>query len=269
MPKDVSTTQISDKIHGVISLVHRAFMQPKKEAPGKSLRKQYWAEAWSEVKNLSASELEELKGGIGTVCDTLYKLIDKIEELRNSKVKEMAESYSLSDLNRWRDEEFLDSSASLPVFNPKSKDEGGKRWVITKPIERPRTTLETCQAIWVIITNRAIYIVDKGKSDVAPSAARDVLLEKHRLATIPALLDDRTVTDPQSGKPLMNIYMISQEVKETLLWLLAQRAKTEKGFAKLYAKFLKKEVLEKEKTFEWAKRYTPLAKKILVEMGTK
>jgi hypothetical protein len=61
--------------------------------------------------------------------------------------------------------------------------------------------------------------------------------------------------------------MINQEVKETMLWLLAERAKREKNFRKLYITFLKKEVVKKATKFEWAKKFTSLANQILEEIS--
>ena len=120
--------------------------------------------------------------------------------------------------------------------------------MMTRPVEKPKNTLQICQAIWIVITNRAIYMIDKGKKDVKPSLSRDAQIEKHRLAVLPNLLDDKIITDTITGKPLMNLYQITREIKETLLWLLAERAKTEPFFQKLYIKFLKKEILGKKQT---------------------
>ena len=263
--KEDNLPRVSSKVYTALSLVHRAFMQSQKDAHGQSQRKQYWQEAWSETKNLSLSEMKELVGAIETTRHTLRKLNQKIEELRAKKIRELAETSTLDRANEWEEDEFLDSSVGLPVFNPKTAKTSGKRWVITKPLERPRNTIETCQAAWTVITNRALSIVDKGK-DVKPSLARDVEIEKYRLAVLPYLLDDKIITDPLSGKPLMNIYMITPEVKETILWLLAQRARSDAKFGKLFTKFLKKEIVAKEKLFEWAKRFTPLSLKILGEL---
>lgn len=269
MPKDIKN-QVPDKIHYILCHVHRAFMQPQKDGEGKSLRKQYWLETWSEIKQLSVAELQELAKGLEITRYTLRKLSQKVEELHGKKIKEMAESYAQDTLsqNQYEEDEFLDSSCNLPVFNEKAqKNSSGKRWVMTRPNERPKTTVETCQALWTVITNRAIYIVDKGKKEVTPSLAHDLEIEKQQLTVLPSLLDDKIITDPITGKPLMNLYMITPEVKETLLWLLAQRAKTDQRFGKLLVRFFKKEVIGKEKLFEWAKKFSPLVQKILTEIS--
>ncbi|NUM34292.1 MAG: hypothetical protein HUU50_07100 [Candidatus Brocadiae bacterium] len=258
--------EVSEKIHNTISSIHRAFMQPRKSEGGESSRKKYWLDAWLEIKKLSPSELEELSQGIETIQSTLGKLKIKIESLRTKKLKVRAERHSLENLNEWEDDEFLDSSAALPVFNPKEKKGKGKLWVMTQSMEKPKTVSEICQAVWTVITNRAIYIVDKGRTDAKPSPSRDLMVEKHRLAVLPYFLDDKTITDTVTGKPLMNLYMITPEVKETLLWLLADRAKNEKVFRILYIKFLYKEVLKKAKLFDWAAKFTPHASAILKEI---
>ena len=182
------------------------------------------------------------------------------------KLKALAEKISLEDHNLWEEDEFLDSSASLPVFNVKEKRNKGRRWVITTPIEKPKNATEICQAVWTIITNRAIGIVDSGRKDVKPNKARDLMIERHRLAVLPNFLDDKTITDPLTGKPVMNLYMINGEVKETMLWLLAERAKREQDFRKLFARFLQKEIVKKEKLFEWAKKFTPQVQQILKDI---
>lgn len=262
-----SATQFSDRIHAVISLVHRAFMQPKKSKASPSLRKQYWLEAWAEIKTLSPQQLEELVNGLETIRQTLRKLKQKVEELHDKRLLEQ-ENRHLANFNELEEDEFLNSSSTLPVFNPKrKKKKKGKRWVMARPMEKPKTLIQSCQAAWVVITNRAIYIVDGGKKDASPSASRDLLIEKNRLAVLPNFLDDKTITDPTTGKPLMNLYMINHEIKETLLWLLAERAKTEAVFCKLFVKFLKKEVIAKEKMYEWAKKFTPQAREILKQLN--
>jgi len=261
-----SRQEVSEKIHNTISSIHRAFMQPRKTQDGESLRKKYWLEAWIEIKKLSPSELEELSGGLETIQSTIAKLKVKVEDLRTKKLKVRAERHSLENLNEWEDDEFLDSSAALPVFNPKDKKTKGKQWVTTHSMEKPKTISEVCQAVWTVITNRAIYIVDKGRTDAKPSPSRDIMIEKHRLAVLPYLLDDKTITDTATGKPLMNLYMINTEVKETLLWLLAERAKSEKIFRILYIKFLYKEVIKKAKLFDWAAKFSPQAMTILKEI---
>ena len=192
--------------------------------------------------------------------------MEKLKEyaLKNSGPR--AEKSSLEDHNLWEEDEFLDSSASLPVFNVKDKRPKGRRWVITSPIERPKNATEVCQAVWTIITNRAIGIVDSGKKDIKPSKSRDLMVEKHRLAVLPNLLDDKTITDPTTGKPVMNLYMINIEVKETMLWLLAERAKREQEFRRLFVRFLQKEILKKEKLYEWAKKFSPQVEQILKDL---
>lgn len=256
-------TEISDRIHHAISLVHLAFMQHKSSGDS-SARKKYWLEAWSEIKTLSPEELDEFKKGIDVVRQTMRKLNQKVDQLREKKVRKAQEVHSLSIANEWEEDEFLDSSANLPVFNLKKQAKTeGKQWVMTRPMEKPKTTVQVCQALWVSLTNRAIYIVDKGKKNVPPDTVRDQMIEKHRLAVLPHLLDDQVVTDQLTGKPLMNLYKITPEVKETILWLLAERAKAEKKFCKLYVEFLEQEVIAKAPMFEWAQKFTPQAKKIL------
>ena len=265
--KKIKIKEVSLKVHKAISSIHLAFMQPRKSADGKSLRKQYWLEAWSEIKKLSPREMEELGEGLDTVRQTLDRLKVKVKMLRTKKLKSRAERHGLENLNEWEDDEFLDSSAALPVFHRKGKRPKGKRWVITHSMERPKSISEICQAVWTVITNRAIYIVDKGQTNVKPSASRDLLIERHRLLVLPNLLDDKTITDPLTGKPLMNLYMINSEVKETMLWLLAERAKTERIFHKLYLKFLVKEVIKKAKSLDWAAKFSSLARQIVNELG--
>jgi hypothetical protein len=260
--------QVPDKIHYILCHVHRAFMQPQKDSEGKSLRKQYWLETWSEIKRLSVTELKELTKGLEVTRYTLRKLSQKVEELQSRKVKETTDSYAPETLsqNQYEEDEFLDSSCNLPVFSEKAQKSSGKRWLMARPNDKPKTTVETCQAVWTVITNRAIYIVDKGKREVTPSLSHDLEIEKQQLMVLPFLLDDKIITDPITGKPLMNLYMVTPEVKETLLWLLAQRAKSDSRFGKLLVRFFKKEIVGKEKLFEWAKKFSPLAQKILAEI---
>ena len=258
--------EISAKIHQTIANIHRAFMQPRRTPQGEAIRKQYWLEAWNDIKKLTPSEMTELIYGIGTVRDTLAKLEVKIANVREKKLKIQLDQYALQNLNEWEEDEFLDSAAVLPVFNPKQKVVQGKRWVITETLKKQKTVFETCQCVWTVITNRAISIVDGGFKNVQPSLKRDALIEKHRLATLPLLLDDLTITDPLSGKPLMNIFMISKDVKVKLLYLLGERAKKELPFRKLYVRFLKKEILDKMNKCEWAQRFSSQALQILHEL---
>lgn len=266
MKEKSQNQKVSQKIHRAISKVHHAFMQPKKNEHGESVRKEYWTKAWTEIKKLSPSELEEFNEGVETIRSTLRRLKSKVESLRVKKLKAKAQQESLQDLNEWGEDEFLDSSAALPVFKSKPKKRSGKRWVITPPMDKPKTTTEICQAIWTVITNRAITIVDKGKN-IKPSVGHDTAIEKHRLAALPKFLDDKTVTDPLTSKPIMNLYMINSEVKSTMIWLLAERAKRESTFRKLYIKFLKKEVLGKVKIFEWAKKFSSQVETILQDIS--
>ncbi len=258
--------KISNKIRDIIFLIHQAFMQPRKaEKGGVSKRKQYWIDTWSRVKNLSPEELEELYLGLQTTNQTLYKLMGKIEVLRVDKIKRAAENHSLDNLNEWNADEFLDSAINLPVF--KLSEEGkGERWVITQPIEKPKNTVQICQCLWVAITNRAIHLMDKGKGFIEATPRQEMTMEKHRLAAIKAILDDKTVTDIVSGKPLMNLYRVNKEVKETFLWLLSERAKQNKKFRDLLILFLTKEVLKKTHLLEWAKKFAPQVQKIVEEL---
>lgn len=250
-------SNVSSKIHTIISMIHNAFMQPK---IGNS-RKQHWIDTWGEIKNLTPIELKELSEGLETTIDTLTKLNAKAKMLSIKKQKELENKNILRSVNKWEESEFLDSSADLPVFKNTQKT----NWVSVKPIEKPKTVMQTCQAIWVTVTNRAIYIVDN-KGDKKPGLKRDAMIEKHRLAVLPAILDDKTVTDVTTGKPIMNLYFINKEVKENLLWLLAERSKVNQIFRRLYIKFLKKELIKKSKMYEWAKKFTPQAEKILKEL---
>ncbi|BBM85606.1 hypothetical protein [Candidatus Uabimicrobium amorphum] len=254
-------TNVSSKIHKVISMIHNAFMKPKDSG---NARKQAWINTWSEIKTLSPIELNELSEGLETTVDTLTKLNSKIKMLSIKKQKEIetTNSKKVEDENKWEDNEFLDSSADLPVF----KKSAQTKWVSVKPIEKPKTIMQTCQAIWVTVTNRAIYIVDN-KGDKKPGPKRDLMIEKHRLAVLPAILDDKTVTDVITGKPIMNLYFVNKEVKENLLWLLAERSKVNANFRKLYIRFLRKEVIKKAKLYEWAKKFSLQAEKILKELS--
>ncbi len=257
---------VSAKIHTIMASIHQAFMQPRRQSnEGESLRKAYWIKAWSETKQLSAKELEELTQAIETIQETLGKLKEKVESLRTKKLKARAERHALENLNEWEEDEFLDSAAVLPVFSEKKPT--GKRWVISQCLDKPKTVTQVCQAVWTVITNRAITIVDKGKANVQPNQERDVLIESHRLAVLPNLLDDKTITDPLSGKPLMNLFMINSEVKETLLWLLAERAKKETLFRKLFIRFLTNEIVKKAKLYTWANKYMGQAQQILAEIS--
>ena len=242
-------------------MIHNAFMKPKDSG---NARKQAWINTWSEIKTLSPIELNELSEGLETTVDTLTKLNSKIKMLSIKKQKEIEVSTdkTVEEDNKWEDNEFLDSSADLPVF----KKSGQTKWVSVKPIDKPKTIMQTCQAIWVTVTNRAIYIVDN-KGDKKPGPKRDLMIEKHRLAVLPAILDDKTVTDVITGKPIMNLYFVNKEVKENLLWLLAERSKVNTNFRKLYIKFLRKEVIKKAKIYEWAKKFSLQAEKILKELS--
>lgn len=245
-------------------MIHNAFMKPKDSG---NARKQAWINTWSEIKTLSPIELNELSEGLETTVDTLTKLNSKIKMLSIKKQKEIEISTStnnktVEDDNKWEDNEFLDSSADLPVF----KKSAQTKWVSVKPIDKPKTIMQTCQAIWVTVTNRAIYIVDN-KGDKKPGTKRDLMIEKHRLAVLPAILDDKTVTDVITGKPIMNLYFVNKEVKENLLWLLAERSKVNTNFRKLYIKFLRKEVIKKAKMYEWANKFSLQAEKILKELS--
>ena len=250
------------KVYSSLANIHRAFMQPKRTKDGKTLRKQYWLKAWGEVKRLSPSELQELTKALQVTQKTLSKLKTRIEELRQKKISRLR----LESLNQWEEEEFLDSAAVLPVFKPKERKFKGKHWVVTIPIERPKTVTETCQAIWTVITNRAINMVDGGKDNVRPNPKRDLLIERHRLSVLPKLLDDKIITDPHSNKPIMNIYQINKDVKELMLWLLADYAKREKKFRKLFIKFLRKEIIKKAHLFEWAEKFKSQSYQILDEI---
>ena len=242
-------------------MIHNAFMKPKDSG---NARKQAWINTWSEIKTLSPIELNELSEGLETTVDTLTKLNSKIKMLSIKKQKEIEVSTdkTVEEDNKWEDNEFLDSSADLPVF----KKSGQTKWVSVKPIDKPKTIMQTCQAIWVTVTIRAIYIVDN-KGDKKPGPKRDLMIEKHRLAVLPAILDDKTVTDVITGKPIMNLYFVNKEVKENLLWLLAERSKVNTNFRKLYIKFLRKEVIKKAKIYEWAKKFSLQAEKILKELS--
>lgn len=256
----IMKTNVSSKTHNVISMIHNAFMQPKGAG---NARKQSWINTWSEIKTLTPIELEELSEGLETTVDTLAKLNSKIKVLNLKKQKEIESKKSVEEVNKWEENEFLDSSADLPVFK-KSTEES--KWVSVKPIDKPKTVMQTCQAIWVTVTNRAIYIVDN-KGDKKPGPRRDLMIEKHRLAVLPAILDDKTVTDVITGKPIMNLYFVNKEVKENLLWLLAERSKVNTNFRKLYIKFLRREITKKAKMYEWAKRFSVQAERILKELA--
>ncbi len=259
------TKDVSAKIHTIMASIHQAFMQLKGTSlpDGQSLRKTYWIKSWSEIKQLSPNELDELNQAINSMQETLEKLKEKISSLRGKKIQARAERHSLENLNEWEEDEFLDSAAVLPVFSQKKPS--GKRWVITQSLERPKTITQVCQAIWIVLTNRAITIVDGDKKNVPPSRDRDLMIEKHRIAALPNLLDDKTITDPLTGKPLMNLYPINIEVKETLLWMLSERAKKERMFCELYVKFLQ-EIIKKSKLYEWTSKYSQIANKILREI---
>ena len=110
------TSKVSDKIHQIISQIHRAFMQPKNEEENKSLRKQYWQEAWNDIRTLDPEELEELSDGLKIVIKTLRKLGRKVEELRDKRVRATSKSNTLMDMNQWEEDDFLSSSDKLPVF---------------------------------------------------------------------------------------------------------------------------------------------------------
>ncbi|WP_372368550.1 hypothetical protein [Candidatus Uabimicrobium sp. HlEnr_7] len=256
-------TNVSSKIHKAISMIHNAFMQPKDAG---NARKQSWISTWSEIKTLNPMELNELGEGLDTTIDTLNKLNNKIKMLSIKKQKEIETKSQnkkpVGETNKWEDNEFLDSSADLPIF----KKSAQTKWVSVKPIDKPKTIMQTCQAIWVTVTNRAIYIVDN-KGDKKPGMKRDLMIEKHRLAVLPAILDDKTVTDVITGKPIMNLYFVNKEVKENLLWLLAERSKVNTNFRKLYIKFLRKEVIKKSKMYEWAKKFSTQAERILKELS--
>lgn len=263
--KDIST-----KIHTTMSSIHQAFMQPKNAnlPSGQSLRKAYWIKAWSEIKLLAPEELEELVVAIDSMQQTLSKLKEKVQILRHNRIKaQQIQRSSLENLNEWEDDEFLDSKAVLPVFSEKKRKQLGKRWVITQSLERPKTAAQTCQAVWIVLTNRAITIVDGNQINVQPSLERDTKMEKQRLSALPNFLDDQTVTDPLSGKPIMNLYFITQEVKETMLWLLCDRAKKDALFRKLYVQFLSQEIVKKAKTHPYANKFASLAMKILHSLG--
>lgn len=256
---------VSSKIQKIIASIHFAFMQPRKADNGDALRKQYWLDAWSSVKKLNPKEMDELIDGLETIRDTLSKLENKIRTVRDKKIQKQA-MQSLSSSNEWEEDEFLSSKADLPVFKPVKTNVNGKRWVITEPLERPKTLFEICQCIWTVLTNRAITLLDGSHKNVSPSLERDNAIEKHRLSALSLVLADMTVTDPLTSKPLMNIYMISKEVKEKLLRLLAERAKKEANFRKLYVQFLKVEILDKIQTHEWAQKFAPCVLKILHDM---
>ena len=231
-------SNVSSKIHTIISMIHNSFMQPKHDGS----RKQSWIDTWTEIKNLSPFELNELSEGLETTIDTLNKLNSKTKILRIKKEKDLEQKQNNIDTaNQWEQDEFLDSSADLPVFK---KPDEGRKWVEVKPIDKPKTVMQTCQAIWVTVTNRAIYLADS-KGDNKLGSKRDSVIEKHRLAVLPAILDDKTVADVSTGKPIMNLYFINREVKENLLWLLCERAKVNENFRKLYIKFLRKEIIKK------------------------
>ena len=80
--------EVSPKIQRILSGVHLAFMQPKTTTEnGKSLRREYWQEIWSEVKRLNPGELQELAHGVETIRHTLGKLHGKIERVRTKKLR--------------------------------------------------------------------------------------------------------------------------------------------------------------------------------------
>lgn len=263
--------QISAKIHTTMSCIHQAFLQPKNAnlPNGQSLRKAYWIKAWSDIKLLEPEELEELIIAIDSMEQTLNKLREKVNILRNNRIKAKAQQRSnLESANEWEEDEFLDSKASLPVFvEKKNQTPAGKRWTITPSLEKPKTPAQVCQAVWIVLTNRAISIIDGGQQNVPPSLERDLRMENQRILALTNFLGDQTITDPLSGKPLMNLYFITQEVKETMLCLLAERAKKDATFRKLYVQFLSKEIIKKAKTYTYASKFTPLATRILQDFG--